>query len=119
MSLLKRKKKKGYEDIEPKEAFTILEKNRNNPEYVALDVRTPEEYEIGHIEKAELINVHSKGFEGELEKLDKNKHYFVYCKGGRRGQKAVKLMDKHGFKNIYNIIGGFDKWKSKRLPVEK
>ncbi|MGF7118877.1 rhodanese-related sulfurtransferase [Methanobacterium oryzae] len=111
--------KKQYEDIEPKDAFTVLEKNRNNPDFEVLDVRTPEEYNEGHIENALLLNVKSKGFEDELDKLSKDKNYFVYCKSGRRSGKALELMEKHGFKNINNIVGGFDKWKSRRLPVEK
>lgn len=119
MSILKRSKEKGFKDIEPKDAFTMLEKKRNDPDYVALDVRTPQEYEEGHIENAEFLNVKSKDFEDELKKLDKDKHYLVYCKTGRRGKKAAELMKKQGFKNLYNIIGGFDKWKSKRLPFEK
>lgn len=112
-------KNENSKDIEPKEAFTILEKNRDNPEYEALDVRTPEEYNQGHIENTGFLNIQSKDFEDELEKLDKNKHYFVYCKSGVRSKKAANLMEKHGFKNIYNIIGGFEKWKLKRLPYER
>ena len=118
MSIFRRNKKE-YEDIEPKDVFTILEKHRNDPDYVPFDARTPKEYNEGHVENAILLNVKSNDFEDELEKLDKNKNYFVYCKAGRRSEKASKLMEKHGFKNIYNIIGGFDKWKAKRLPVEK
>lgn len=118
MSMFRRNKKE-YEDIEPKDAFTLLEKNRNNSDFAVLDVRTPEEYNEGHIENALLLNVKSKDFENELDNLNKDKNYFVYCKSGRRSGKALNLMEKHGFKNINNIVGGFDKWKSKRLPVEK
>jgi len=117
MSIFKRKGNK--EDIEPKDVFTILEKNRNNPDYVALDVRTPEEYNEGHIENSSLINIKSGDFEEEIKNLDKNKNYFVYCKSGRRSKKALELMKKYGFYNVNNMIGGFDKWKSKRLPFEK
>lgn len=119
MSVLKKSGKKEFEEIEPKEAFTILEKNRDNPDLVVLDVRTPEEYEKGHIEDANLLNVKSRDFENELEKMDKNKKYFVYCKAGIRGCKAVELMEKHGYSEVHNIAGGIDKWKAKRLPVEE
>ncbi|MGZ7044155.1 MAG: rhodanese-like domain-containing protein [Methanobacterium sp.] len=46
------KRKKNFQDIEPKEVFIILEKHRGDYNYVPLDVRTPEEYEDGHIENA-------------------------------------------------------------------
>ncbi len=110
--------RKEINEIEPKDAFTMLEKNRNNPDFVVLDVRTPEEYEEGHIENAFLLNIKSKDFEDELEKMDKNRKYFVYCRTGRRSDKAAGLMVKHGFTEIYHIEGGIEKWKAKRLPME-
>ena len=76
MSLFKRNKKE-YEDIEPKEAFTVLEKNRHNSDFAVLDVRTPEEYNEGHVENALLLNIKSKDFEEELDKLNKDKNYFA------------------------------------------
>jgi rhodanese-related sulfurtransferase len=117
MSVLKKNTKKEFGEIEPKEAFIEIEKNKDNPDFVVLDVRTPKEYSEGHIENANLLNVQSEDFENQLEKLDKDKTYVVYCKAGIRGCKAVDLMEKHGYKEVHNITGGIDKWKSKRLPV--
>ncbi len=110
--------KKEIKEIEPKDAFTLLEKNRDNPDYVVLDVRTPEEYDKGHIENALLLNIKSEDFENEFEQMDKNKKYFIYCKTGRRSDKVASLMNKYGFSEIYHIAGGFEKWKLKRLPIE-
>jgi rhodanese-related sulfurtransferase len=117
MSLFKRSSKKGVEEIEPKEAFTEIEKHRNNPDFVVLDVRTPDEYQKEHLENAKLIDVKSSEFEDKIEELDKDKEYFVYCKAGIRGCNAVEKMQDHGFEKVVNITGGIDKWKSKRLPV--
>lgn len=111
--------KREFEEIEPKEVFNILEKNRGNPDFVVLDVRTPEDYDEGHIENAYLLNIKSKDFEDELKKMDKNKKYFVYCRTGRKSRKAVELMEKSGYKEAHGITGGIEKWKSRRLPVEK
>lgn len=119
MSLFKRSTKKGVEEIEPKEAFIEIEKHRNNPDFVIIDARTPEEYSLGHIENAHLLNAQAEDFENKLEKMDKEKKYFVYCKAGRRGNKVVNFMKQHGYKEVHNIAGGIDKWKSKRLPVTK
>ena len=111
--------KKEFEEIEPKEVFTIFEKHRGDPDFVILDVRTPKEYDGGHIENAYLLNIKSDSFEDELEKMDKTKKYFVYCRTGRRSRKAVELMKEKGYDEAHNVIGGIDKWKRSRLPVEK
>jgi Rhodanese-related sulfurtransferase len=108
-----------FEEMEPKEVFTTLEKHRDNPDFVILDVRTPEEYDKGHIENAYLLDAKSDSFEDELEKMDKNKKYYVYCRTGRRSRKAVELMKERGYDEAHNVIGGIDKWKRSRLPVEK
>ena len=105
--------------IESKEAFIKIEKHREDPDFVVLDVRTPEEYQTDHLENALLLDVKSIDFKDELEKMDKYKTYFVYCKAGRRSLNAIKLMKEQGYKNLININGGIDKWKSKRLPVTK
>jgi rhodanese-related sulfurtransferase len=117
MSLFKRSSKKVIDEMEPKEAFTEIEKHRNNPDLVVLDVRTPDEYQKEHLENAKLIDVKSSEFEDKIKELDKDKEYFVYCKAGVRGCKAIDKMHEHGFKKVVNITGGIDKWKSKRLPV--
>lgn len=117
MSILKRSSKKGIEELEPKEVFTEIEKHRNNPDFVVLDVRTPKEYQKEHLENAKLIDIKSSRFEDEIEKLDKDKEYFIYCKAGARGCKATGIMQNKGFKKVINIAGGINNWKSKRLPV--
>jgi rhodanese-related sulfurtransferase len=119
MSILKRKSKKDFEELEPKEAFIKIEKHRDDQDFVVLDVRTHGEYQTEHLENALLLDVNSNDFEGELDKMDKDKTYFVYCKAGRRSLNAIKLMKKDGYENLININGGIDKWKSKRLPVTK
>ena len=110
-------RKKGIEEIEPKKAFIEIEKHRNNPNFVIIDARSPKEYEKDHLENAHLLDVNSNDFQDKLEKLDKENKYFVYCKAGKRGCKAVEIMKETGFKEVHNIAGGIDKWKAKRLPV--
>ena len=111
--------KREFEEMEPKEVFTVLEKHRNHPDFVILDVRTPEEYEGGHIENAYLLNFRSGSFVDELETMDKTKKYYIYCRTGRRSRKTVQLMKEKGYSEAHNVIGGIDKWKQNRLPVEK
>ena len=109
---------KKYDEIELKEAFIVIEKEANNSNFIILDVRTPNEYKEEHLENAQLLNVKSTYFVDELEKMDKNKKYFVYCRRGKRGRIAVNLMKKQGYIDVHNITGGINKWKSKKLPVK-
>ena len=112
-----KREKKVVNEIEPDEAFIIIEKEGNNPNFIILDVRTPVEYNEEHLESAHLLNVKSHSFEDELDRMDKNKKYFIYCRRGKRSIIACNLMKKHGFNEVYNITGGITKWKSKKLPV--
>ncbi len=105
--------------LTPKEGYELIQKNKNNPNFVILDIRTPEEFESGYIEGAININYHSDTFVEDLDKLDKNKTYFVYCRTGRRSSDAADIMTKQGFKEIYRINGDIVKWKSEGLPVAK
>ena len=81
-----------------------------------VDVRTPNEYREGHIGNAVNINVNSPEFISDIQKLDKKKKVYVYCRSGKRSAMAVKKMDSLGFKKIYNLpvgIIGWDKEKKK------
>lgn len=79
---------------------------------VVLDVRTPEEVALGIIPNAIAIDIYKgQGFIYEVEKLDTSKTYYVYCKAGSRSAQACSVMNQLGFKNTYNLIGGFSEWK--------
>jgi rhodanese-related sulfurtransferase len=105
--------------LEPRAAYDLIQKNRNNPDFVVLDVRTPEEFNDGHIQGAINIDYNSGGFKTELQELDKKKTYFVYCRTARRSAEAVKIMKDLGFKNIIRMKGDVVKWKSENLPLVK
>jgi rhodanese-related sulfurtransferase len=84
---------------------------------ITLDVRTPGEFNEGHIEGAKLIDFQSGNFESEIATLDKTKTYAVYCRSGSRSGQAVKIMSDAGFTNIYNLDGGVIDWASAGLPL--
>jgi thioredoxin 1 len=77
-----------------------------------LDVRTPDEYSQGHLEKAENIDYKNAAFKEQVEKLDKNKPVFVYCLSGGRSSAAAKVLHEKGFTDVYEMQGGFMKWTS-------
>ncbi|MDD3753563.1 MAG: rhodanese-like domain-containing protein [Methanobacterium sp.] len=105
-------------DLDPNSAWEIVQDNQDNSNFVILDVRTPGEYEESHIEGSVLINYQSPDFKDEIQKLDKDKTYLVYCRSGMRGAACIDVMMEAGFKKIYNIDGGIMGWENSGLPVK-
>jgi len=91
--------------------------NTTNP--VIVDVRTPEEYSDGHLPDAVNIDWEGNHFDHQIQTLDKNASVFVYCYGGGRSSDAAEEMRKHGFKNVYDLKGGYAAWKKAGFPEVK
>lgn len=88
------------------------EQLQNDDNAFILDVRTPEEVEEGYIPGATNIDIYlGQEFMDELEKLDKSKNYYVYCRSGNRSGQACVLMNSIGIENAYNLEGGFMNWE--------
>ena len=73
-----------------------------------VDVRRPAEYESGHIPTA--INLELSHLQESLSQLDPNRATAVLCAGGYRSIAASSILARHGFKQIYNVIGGTSAW---------
>ena len=82
-----------------------------------VDVRTPAEYQTGHIANATNINFNDPNFKANMEKLDKNKPIAVYCAAGGRSGKSAALLTQIGFKTVYDLQGGMGAWKAKGKKV--
>lgn len=98
------------------EAFNfILEKNP-----VVIDVRTPEEYAAGRLEKARLnIDYYAPDFREKLAALDRNAEYLIYCRTGKRSAKSLEIMKELGFTGAGHILGGITAWQQAGYPVVK
>ncbi len=105
------------EDVTPDEAYTIIKKNGNNPDFMLLDVRTEDEYRSGHLVDAVNIDFYSENFREKLDALDREDTYVIYCKSGGRSGQTLKMMEELGFRRVYNIIGGIQNWQRNNLPV--
>lgn len=89
-----------------------IEQLNNEDNAVILDVRTDEEVEDGIIPNAKHIDIYKgQGFIDEVEKLDKTKPYYVYCRSGNRSGQACAIMNQLGFEHTYNLLGGFNEWE--------
>lgn len=95
----------------------FLEKLNATPEAQLIDVRTPEEFQAGALENARNIDWNSSDFTNQLADLDKNAPVFVYCLSGGRSAEASQAFLENGFKEIYELDGGFMAWTNEGLPV--
>lgn len=84
-----------------------------------IDLRTPEEYSVGHIDRSLNINFNNQvEFSQFLSSSDKNKHYLIYCRTGNRSGQAMELMQTKGFTRITNLSGGIVSWQAAGLPIK-
>lgn len=68
-----------------------------------IDVRTPEEYAEGHLEGAVNIDIHGADFAKQIQALDPQGTYAVYCRSGNRSGQAVSFMQSEGFANVTDL----------------
>jgi rhodanese-related sulfurtransferase len=113
-----------YAQTSAKDSIDVIsiaefEKMSSKKKNMVVDVRTPEEVAEGHLAGAININFLGEGFSQEIEKLNKNKTYLLYCKSGNRTRKAADQMQKAGFKHVYMLDGGITAWNKAGKPVEK
>jgi rhodanese-related sulfurtransferase/predicted DsbA family dithiol-disulfide isomerase len=107
-----------YKTITDLDAYNLLI-SKNEKNIILIDVRTPEEYQTGHLEKSLNIDYNSGDFKNQILKISKNKKIILYCKSGKRSSSSLEIMEKLGFKEVYNIDGGIESWISHNLPIIK
>ena len=78
----------------------------NTPDAVLIDVRTPAEFNGGKLPGAKNIDIFSKDFLNQIDKLAKDKTYLLYCRSGNRSGQACNIMAGRGFTKLYNLSGG-------------
>jgi glyoxylase-like metal-dependent hydrolase (beta-lactamase superfamily II)/rhodanese-related sulfurtransferase len=82
-----------------------------------IDVRTPNEWNSGHIKGA--IHLPIMSMEKGLGKINKKGKYAIVCGSGYRASIASSILMRDGVKDIVNISGGMTAWNTKKYPVEK
>lgn len=103
----KEKYRHGIQNISGDEAYKLI---TSNPSMLILDVRTLEEYNMGHIKNAVLIPyTELQSRIGEIINFI-DKPVLVYCRSGKRGSIAANILLESGFKNIYHLFGGLLAW---------
>jgi rhodanese-related sulfurtransferase len=84
---------------------------------VILDVRTPQEYVLGHLDGSINLDFKSPSFRDEIARLDRDKAYLLYCRTGNRSGRAIVLMSSLGFKELYNLTNGIEQWQREGYEV--
>ena len=106
--MLKRIIRKFYrykENITKEEMKEILRANNN---VILLDVRSHQEYKEGHLERSINIPLYDLQKEALSKIRNKEDIVIVYCSAGIRSKKAVQILRKMGYINLYNIEGGIE-----------
>jgi thioredoxin len=106
---------KTYQTVSVKDFSGLMDENASG--YI-LDVRTPQEFESGHITGAVNVDIYDPNFKTIVGKLDKSRKAFVYCKSGGRSASAMDIMKELGFQQVYNLDGGMLAWLNANMPVE-
>jgi rhodanese-related sulfurtransferase len=105
----------AYQNLSVAEFAHMADAKQN----VILDVRTPEEFQAGHIPGAVNLDVSSSDFQTKAALLDRSKIYLVHCASGGRSIRACDKLNQLNFPNLYNLSGGFKAWAKAGKPVEK
>lgn len=109
------------EGILAQEAFGLIEANKNNADFIIIDLRLPQDFEEEHIEGAINIDFTSETFRDELDKLGRNKTYLIYgyCTCGGVGWNTLRTMEELGFKKVCNMWTGIEQWREEGFPTAK
>jgi thioredoxin len=102
----------GQTKIETIPAAAFSEKINTTQNAQILDVRSPEEFNSGHIDNAVNINWNGDNFDAKASTYDKSKPVFVYCMSGGRSSQAAAKLEELGFGKIYELQGGILKWNA-------
>ena len=100
----------------PQITVETLQQRVQAGESQVLDVRREPEWQAGHLADAAWWPLDN--FRVSPPEIDRDAAIAVHCKGGYRSMIACSLLQRAGFRNITNVIGGFDAWQRANLPVE-
>jgi len=87
-----------------------------SPGTVIIDVRTPEEFNSGHVQGALNIPVEAPDFAAQVTALDTSATYAIYCRSGNRSAVATAEMGAMGFMHVYDLEGGFTDLEAAGMP---
>ncbi len=106
--------KNGVYHVNAVEAHSLLS---NSKTVQVLDVRTPREFQQGHIEGAINVDYYADDFAEQLTALDPNIEYLIHCRSGVRSGKSLAILKSVGIKKLIHLDGGIKAWLSSGFPL--
>ena len=79
-------------------------------DYTLIDVRTQDEFDLGHIDGAINLDFYSETFQNDILSLPKNETIVLYCRTNNRSSKTANILKQNGFKEISVLEGGITEW---------
>ena len=92
-------------------SYEIYKNKISTKDALVFDVRTTEEFNLGHIKGSINIDYYDeKLFVDFFEKINKTKPIYIYCRSGNRSKKSSEILKKIGFVKVYDLLGGYKNW---------
>ncbi|MDP3312066.1 rhodanese-like domain-containing protein [Lutibacter sp.] len=99
--------------------LTPMEFKEKSLNQLIIDIRTPQEFNQGHIQGAININYFDSTFLDQVSKYEKSTTLYLYCRSGNRTSSASSQITALGFKKVYDLQGGIVNWERNNLEVKK
>jgi len=103
------------EDLKLEEAFTLMEDNQGNRDFIIIDLRSAGGYANGHVKEAINLDYNSSDFAQELDELDRDEIYLIYSYTDDVSGQVLDMMAELGFAEVYNMLGGIERWQQTGL----
>lgn len=100
--------------VSPQEAVMLINRGA-----LVVDIRSPEDFEAGHIQGARRVGSDQIVAGAEAIERFKDKTIVTYCESGVTAAAATRQLMRHGFKNPVNLRGGISAWRAEQLPIVK
>jgi rhodanese-related sulfurtransferase len=107
----------AYSQAKPYQALNLVDALKENRAPILLDVRTPAEFQSGHI--AGAINIPFDQLPQRIKEISqfKQQEVVVYCRSGRRAEVATDTLESEGFTQLYDLTGHMIAWNKNNYPV--
>lgn len=92
-------------------SYDIYKNKISTKDALVFDVRTTEEFNLGHIKGSINIDFYDeKLFVKFFKKINKTKPIYIYCRSGNRSKKSSEILKEIGFVKVYDLLGGYKNW---------
>ena len=97
-------------------SYDIYKNKISTKDALVFDVRTTEEFNLGHIKGSINIDFYDeKLFVDFFQKINKTKPIYIYCRSGNRSKKSADKLLEMGFSKVYDLKGGYIDWNLNEL----